>query len=494
MAIIARLAGEGIGPFKKFDFDFSDESGSPHPGPHVLAGVNGSGKSTILKTLAWLVEWLGSSDGFPWEEWEHLVQGHELSRAMIVVCPPASSQLSKSESLEFQQPFAWAQTMDTSDGWEERLRQWMMTLLNDGKVLSLRGKSSTPFHEIAPDPDSVRVFMRGRRPAGYMRIGGPKNIGWRQRILVAAYGPSRTLRHLPEVDLSAHLKNFRENSLSFGATVTNEIVQSWLLGLLSKEALAKAGGRSVSKYSAALERFQVALKEICGQDVEFTVEIEPSLHPKLRMGRKLLDFSQLPDGVRGTVGWLTDFMMRMEAQAQAVGARDRNSNVLLLDEIDVHLHPKWQRSILPSIKKALPTVQVFATSHSPFVISSCRSARIHLLTLNDSGVASNLVAQDAPVGESIQATMADIFGVSSRFDVETEGLLEKWNQLQRKQAKGGMSQEDQMEMAALTTELASRSEELRQIVSPLLPIRNSLVHKLHPVAESSGPTRTKARK
>src|SRR5258707_10908870 len=83
MPIIARLVGEGIGPFKGFDFDFSDADGNPHAGPHVFAGVNGSGKTTVLRTLAWMCETQAKSENFQWQEWQHLIEGHTCTRAMM---------------------------------------------------------------------------------------------------------------------------------------------------------------------------------------------------------------------------------------------------------------------------------------------------------------------------------------------------------------------------------------------------------------------------
>ncbi|MBI4877407.1 MAG: AAA family ATPase, partial [Acidobacteria bacterium] len=53
---ILRLVAEGVGPFEKLDLDLSDGQGNPHLGPHILAGVNGSGKSTVLKTIAWVLD------------------------------------------------------------------------------------------------------------------------------------------------------------------------------------------------------------------------------------------------------------------------------------------------------------------------------------------------------------------------------------------------------------------------------------------------------
>jgi predicted ATP-binding protein involved in virulence len=266
--------------------------------------------------------------------------------------------------------------------------------------------------------------------------------------------------------------------------VQNEAIQSWLLGLFSKRAITKERGENESKYSATLKRFEDALRLMCRQDVTFGVDIEPSLQPRLCMYGRRLDFSQLPDGVRSTVGWLADFLMRMDmvnSQPEAIP-----SGVLLLDEVDAHLHPKWQRSILPSIKEALPEVQVFATSHSPFVIASCPGARIHVLDLDESGRATNRPPEDAPIGESLLATMKDIFGVNSRFDIDTENLLEEWNRLRRSQAAGTISTRGARRMEELRQILSSRSEELRQIVSPAVPLGESFIASLQSQADSLG--------
>ena len=470
MAIIARLVGEGIGPFKSFDFDFSDVHGNPYTGPHVFAGVNGSGKSTILRTLAWLLE--DERSGFQWQQWRHLTQGHSSTRAMIVGSFPSG------------EPFAYAQTFDTSNSWKDSLLHWAKSLLSSGKIESLKG-------EVRNEAFKKPGIDEGRLSCNTIWIGKEDKIpGY---PVYAAYGPSRLLKHLPEVNLSAHLNNSREDALSFEATVKNEAIQSWLLGLFSKRAIAKERGENMSKYSAALARFETALKLISGQDMQFTVDIEPSLQPRLLIYHKKLDFSQIPDGVRSTVGWLADFLMRMDIEkwphdSDPIG-------LLLLDEIDAHLHPKWQRLILPAIKQALPEVQVFATSHSPFVISSCPGSRIHVLELDADGQARNRPAEDAPVGESILGTIKDIFGVSSRFDIETEKLLEEWNELRRSQVASTLSSEEKGRLATLTQDLSSRSEELRQIVTPVVPISDSLVHSLQSQAERSTqrPARRKAR-
>ena len=197
------------------------------------------------------------------------------------------------------------------------------------------------------------------------------------------------------------------------------------------------------------------------------------LEPRLIAHEKKLNFAQLSDGVRTTVGWLSDFLMR-----QDVGPKSLKEGILLLDEIDIYLHPKWQRTLLPAMRKALPDVQIIASSHSPFVISSCQDARIHVLELDANGVAHARHPQTAPFGESVTATLRDIFGVESRFDVQTEGDLKEWDNLKREEAVGKLAPAKRKRLEALSDDLAERSEELKLIVKSPSALQASLLNTL----------------
>jgi predicted ATP-binding protein involved in virulence len=485
MAIIARLAGEGIGPFKTFDFDFSDANGAPHIGPHIFAGVNGSGKTTILRTLAWMCETRSESENFQWQDWQHSIEGHACTRAMLVLV------------VEGLGPLVLAKTMDTSKGWEERLHKWANTKLAVGAKAWENWDLTIRDQHVWPTGETLTLLphLFGRKPQGSLSMG-PKGSNdedalFRGDVLVVCYGPSRLLKLLPRIDNSVRLKHSRENALSFEATgQNNDAIQGWLSGLISKEALAERRGEDSSKYSATLKAYEDALSRFVEQEVKFDVDTD-SLQLKLKIYGKRLDLSQLPDGVRSMVGWLADLFMRMDFDRRLA-----SETVLLLDEVDVFLHPKWQRLFLPSIRASLPDIQVFATSHSPFVIASCPGARIHVLELDREGRASNRPPEDAPIGESILATMKDIFEVDSRYDVDTEKLMEEWNQLSRSQAAGKISPEEKDRLEVVRQDLGSRSEELRRIVSPVATLSDSVVRSLRAQAESTyqKPTKTKARK
>lgn len=128
--------------------------------------------------------------------------------------------------------------------------------------------------------------------------------------------------------------------------------------------------------------------------------------------------------------------------------------------------------------EALPDVQIIATSHSPFVISSCPEAIIHVLEVDADGVATNRPPARAPVGESITTTLKDIFDVDSRFDIQTERELKEWNDLSRSVAAGRIKPEERKRLSELTTILSERSEELRSLVGPAVRSSDALLEAL----------------
>ncbi|MGD0869446.1 MAG: AAA family ATPase [Bryobacteraceae bacterium] len=437
-----RLIAENIGPFERLDIDFSDGHDRPHLGPHILAGVNGSGKSTVLRAIAWALSWWGY--GFPEDEWRHFLRGPK-SRALVHVAP------------EHDPPYIIAVTVGLDGEWEE--------LQNLVRSLGLGG--------LADETGDCRSG-----PC-WSRFGGGSSPNKKHPFTVGAYAPVRALSYVDTPAKMESLRRSTDDCLAFEATVQNRAIQRWLVDLFSRRALAKERGQEFDSYEQSLTRFQDALKLVCGNDdLRMDVELGPILEPRLNIHGKKLNFSQLSDGVRTTVGWLADFMMRQDQTELTNGAKSAGEGILLLDEIDIYLHPRWQRTLLPATRKALPKVQIIASSHSPFVISSCPDSRIHVLTLDESGVAHASPPQAAPFGESVTATLKDIFGVESRFDVQTEGDLKVWDNLKREEAVGKLTQSKRKQLDTLSENLSERSEELRLIVRSPNKLRANVLNSL----------------
>ena len=96
-----------------------------------------------------------------------------------------------------------------------------------------------------------------------------------------------------------------------------------------------------------------------------------------------LAFSTLSDGQRALVGLIAEVARRacvLNFELLGEKCLTETPGLVLIDEIDLHLHPKWQRQIVDALKRIFPKIQFFATTHSPQVIGEARAEEIVLLT------------------------------------------------------------------------------------------------------------------
>jgi predicted ATP-binding protein involved in virulence len=444
---LMRLIAENIGPFERLDIDFSDGNGKPHRGPHILAGVNGSGKSTVLRAIAWALS-LGG-EGFPEEDWKHSLR-REKSWVMIHVspdqCPPYGMGVAfGTDPREISQRAMLLGLTRSSIFPKGSGLSWVFSGANDSQIQAFRvGLNNSQIH--------------------------PFTVG--------AYAPARALSY---IDPRAKIEPPNvptDDCLGFESTVQNLAIQHWLVDLFSRRALAKEKGQEFDRYEQTIKRCQDALELVCGEKIRVDVELGVMIEPRVISYDKKLNFSQLSDGVRTTMGWLADFMMRQDQTGPTNGGGPTREGLLLLDEIDIYLHPKWQRTLLPAMRTALPDVQIIASSHSPFVISSCQDARLHVLELDGEGIAHASLPQAAPFGESVTATLRGIFNVESRFDVRTERDLREWDNLKREEAVGKLAPVKRKRLESLSDDLSERSEELRMIVKSPSALQAGLLNSL----------------
>jgi len=86
----------------------------------------------------------------------------------------------------------------------------------------------------------------------------------------------------------------------------------------------------------------------------------------------------------------------------------RTPGVILIDEIDLHLHPIWQRSIVEDLKRTFPNIQFIVTTHSPFVIQSLEEGELRRLQAQDD---DEEVASDYFINKSIEDITEQAMGV-----------------------------------------------------------------------------------
>ena len=106
----------------------------------------------------------------------------------------------------------------------------------------------------------------------------------------------------------------------------------------------------------------------------------------------ILPFNALSDGYRNMVAMVADIAHRASRLNPHHGteAPQKTSGVVLIDEIDLHLHPKWQRHVVHDLKKAFPRLQFIATTHSPFILQSLNPGQV--IDLNQSADIKEVVS------------------------------------------------------------------------------------------------------
>ena len=115
--------------------------------------------------------------------------------------------------------------------------------------------------------------------------------------------------------------------------------------------------------------------------------------------------SSLSDGVRNTIGMVADIAyraVRLNPHLLANAVTD-TTGLVLIDEVDMHLHPQWQQLILQHLNKAFPGLQFIVTTHSPQVLSTVKQQNIRLLS-NDNGVGYAKL----PLGKTLAEASSDV--------------------------------------------------------------------------------------
>ena len=148
---------------------------------------------------------------------------------------------------------------------------------------------------------------------------------------------------------------------------------AWLRVQQALQVEDAARGRTLDAFAKAVERFLPGYGNL---------RVKGDGVPKLLIDRAgtTLEVRQLSDGERGILGLVLDLTRRL-AQANP-GMKDpaaKAEAVVLIDEIDLHLHPKWQRQIARNLTTTFPRCQFIATTHSPQVIGEVEHDRIQII-------------------------------------------------------------------------------------------------------------------
>lgn len=204
-------------------------------------------------------------------------------------------------------------------------------------------------------------------------------------FIVAYYKADRVFRaqvpkHVEKVEL--------KNDYTIDETPRDDFIK-YLLDLKMTQALAASNGKEekAGKIKAWFECFEKLLQTIFEDDFLKLEFDEDTFKFKIIMnGREPFDFNTLSSGFAAVLDIVVDVIIRMEKQITTVFDFSI-PGIVLIDEIETHLHLALQKKILGLLTTIFPNVQFIVSTHSPFVINSIENAIIydlekHLLVTN----------------------------------------------------------------------------------------------------------------
>ena len=150
---------------------------------------------------------------------------------------------------------------------------------------------------------------------------------------------------------------------------------------------------------------------------------------------KIADFGtsipleELSDGYQSIVALTADILKVM---LETWPTAEKSQGIVLIDEIDVHLHPRWKVEIVSRLRRVFPRVQFIITTHDPLCLLGTRSGEVHVLHRNAETERVAVTQFDVPAGTTADQVLTGFwFGLPSTMDPGTVELMQKYYQLMR---------------------------------------------------------------
>ena len=235
-------------------------------------------------------------------------------------------------------------------------------------------------------------------------------------------------------------------------TATSQFL-NFLSDLKIQEALARneKQTKDADEISAWFEDFESLMRQIY-QDDHLTLEFNYRDYSfKICTEGKQFKFTEVSDGFAAVLDIVADLILKMQDDSSLTRSYQKEG-IVLIDEIETHLHLALQKVIMPLLTKVFPNIQFIITTHSPFVLSSMPNAVAY--DLEHQEVLDNLTEY------SYESLAEGYFGVRTQSSY-AEMQLETFKKLLSKEE---LSDAEKVEIK----QLKSAFEKITEVVSPLI--------------------------
>ena len=195
-------------------------------------------------------------------------------------------------------------------------------------------------------------------------------------------------------------------------------------------ALEKNSPVKISAQSLLLKALQNAVNQVLSpsqwSSIRYSAQQQQIIGTHEQQGD--IPVSSLSDGIRNMIGLVADIAyraIRLNPHLKEHAVKE-TQGIVLIDEIDMHLHPMWQQLILQDLNKAFPKIQFIVTTHSPHVLSTIKKKHIRLLGVN---VHEEMIAAEPlcnTYGQASNDVLEQVMHVSPKPDIEPVRWLNQY--------------------------------------------------------------------
>ena len=371
-----------------------------HPQFNLAVGINASGKTSLLNLLAIFlnscIEYLGydSNDKF-------LIRDSDIRQTVTAHGDEIRLKIEETCSIEAQYETTNPNTQYPANS------KWTI------QHRYQRKEPSSPIPKKIPDDLSLPVYVFYRTE----RLWNPA-----------------TDHRLTDEAMEILYQRCDGYSNWYNAHADDEDLQIWL----RKQAIIDFQEGAKTLGWTAL---QMSLRQ-CFENFEELSFLAKEGQPILRFNGSSKTYNQLSDGERSLFALIADLVRRATLLNPHLGIQvlQETPGIVLIDELDLHLHPKWQRRIIENLRTAFPKFQFICTSHSPFLIQSLRSDD-ELILLDDSMIVDCELGHQGIEEIAKRLMGVDNPGVSARYK-EMKDVA--WNYLETLD-EASMSPEEKLE-------------------------------------------------
>lgn len=174
----------------------------------------------------------------------------------------------------------------------------------------------------------------------------------------------------------------------------------------------------------------------------------------VQMGRDQvrLPAQWLSSGFQSTIAWIADLLGHYALDMGRVVSPSEMRGIVLIDELDLHLHPRWQMQLVPTLRRIFPKLQFIATTHSPLILPGLQRGEAIVLRAKDDGRVELHESDDDPRLLTASQLLREYFGVEGLYLNSVGAKVRRFEQLA---AIAARSDAEQREVEQLGRELSA---------------------------------------